>query len=182
MTEPPENEAEAARRESEARALEVVRASEEKYRELVETLPIMLLQIDAEGRVVIGGRAGPGKEVRAYLDNQLVGSVKSDSSGVWHIIPDRHVLPGLHTLRIDEVDDSGKVLARVESPFSRAEPLSIGAGDQVVVVQPGNNLWLIATRTYGSANATSESPSFVPSLPWPPAAMTMNCLPPGRRR
>jgi nucleoid-associated protein YgaU len=113
-------------------------------------LVLQSVDYDAEGRVVIGGRAGPGKEVRAYLDNRLVGSVRSDSSGVWHIIPDRHVLPGLHTLRIDEVDDSGKVLARVESPFSRAEPLSIGAGDQVVVVQPGNNLWLIATRTYGS--------------------------------
>ena len=113
-------------------------------------LVLQSVDYDAEGRVVIGGRAGTGKEVRAYLDNQLIGSVKSDSSGVWHIIPDRHVVPGLHTLRIDEVDANGKVLARVESPFSRAEPLSIGAGDQVVVVQPGNNLWLIATRTYGS--------------------------------
>jgi nucleoid-associated protein YgaU len=105
---------------------------------------------DSLGRVVIGGRAGPGKEVRAYLDNGLMGTTRADSSGRWHITPDKHVLPGLHTLRIDEVDDAGKVLARVESPFSRAEPLSIGAGDQVVVVQPGNNLWLIATRTYGS--------------------------------
>ncbi len=105
---------------------------------------------DSMGRVVIGGRAGAGKEVRAYLDNGLMGTTRADSSGRWHITPDKHVLPGLHTLRIDEVDDAGKVLARVESPFSRAEPLSIGAGDQVVVVQPGNNLWLIATRTYGS--------------------------------
>jgi PAS domain S-box-containing protein len=32
------------------RALEVVRASEEKYRELIETLPIMLVQFDAAGR------------------------------------------------------------------------------------------------------------------------------------
>jgi nucleoid-associated protein YgaU len=105
---------------------------------------------DSKGRVVIGGRAAPGKEVRAYLDNGLMGMTRADSSGRWHITPDKPVLPGLHTLRIDEVDDAGKVLARVESPFSRAEPLSIGAGDQVVVVQPGNNLWLIATRTYGS--------------------------------
>jgi hypothetical protein len=105
---------------------------------------------DSKGRVIIGGRATPGKEVRAYLDNGLMGMTRADSSGRWHITPDRPVLPGLHTLRIDEVDDAGKVLARVESPFSRAEPLSIGAGDQVVVVQPGNNLWLIATRTYGS--------------------------------
>lgn len=113
-------------------------------------LVLQSVDYDAEGRVVIGGRAGPGKEVRAYLDNQLVGKVKADQSGVWHITPDHHVMPGLHTLRIDEVDENGKVMARVESPFSRAEPLSIDAGDQVVVVQPGNNLWLIATHTYGS--------------------------------
>jgi len=30
---------------------------------------------------------------------------------------------------------------------------------------------------YGSANATTESPSLVPSLPCPPAAITTNCLP-----
>jgi len=113
-------------------------------------LVLQSVDYDAEGRVVIGGRAAPGKEVRAYLDNQLIGTVKADNSGIWHVTPDRHVMPGLHTLRIDEVDESGKVLARVESPFSRAEPLSIGAGDQAVVVQPGNNLWLIASRTYGS--------------------------------
>ncbi len=34
------------------RALDVVRASEEKYRELVETLPILLIQFDRAGRVV----------------------------------------------------------------------------------------------------------------------------------
>jgi PAS domain S-box-containing protein len=34
------------------RALEVVRASEERYRELVETLPIMLVQFDTEGHVL----------------------------------------------------------------------------------------------------------------------------------
>jgi nucleoid-associated protein YgaU len=59
-------------------------------------------------------------------------------------------MPGLHSLRIDEVDANGKVVARVESPFSRAQPVDVSAGNQVVVVQPGNSLWLIASRTYGS--------------------------------
>ena len=36
--------------------------------------------------------------------------------------------------------------------------------------------------SYGSANATSASPSRVPSLPCPPAAITTNCLPSGRSR
>ena len=39
--------------------------------------------------------------------------------------------------------------------------------------------WL---ESYGSVNATSASPSLVPSLPFPPAAITTNCLPSGRSR
>jgi len=113
-------------------------------------LILQSVDYDTDGRVVIGGQAPPGKEVRAYLDNVLLGVARADDSGRWRIKPEGQVPPGLHSLRIDEVDDNGKVLARVESPFSRAEPLNIGEGDQVVVVQPGNSLWLIATRTYGS--------------------------------
>jgi nucleoid-associated protein YgaU len=113
-------------------------------------LALQSVDYDADGLVVIGGQAPPGKQVRAYLDNRLIGIARADSSGRWRVKPSGMVPPGLHTLRVDEVDDSGKVLARVESPFSRAEPLNIAAGDQVVVVQPGNSLWLIATRTYGS--------------------------------
>ncbi len=113
-------------------------------------LVLQSVDYDVDGRIVIGGHAAADKEVRAYLDNRLLGAARADSSGRWHVKPEGSVPPGLHTLRIDEVDDSGRVLARVESPFSRAEPLTIAAGDQVVVVQPGNSLWLIATRTYGS--------------------------------
>ena len=32
------------------------------------------------------------------------------------------------------------------------------------------------------AKATSESPTDTPRRPWPPAATTTNCLPPGRAR
>lgn len=105
---------------------------------------------DADGRLVIGGQAPPKAEVRAYLDNTFIGNAITDDNGRWHIKPAGIVASGLHTLRIDEVDASGRVLARVESPFSRAQPLNVAAGDQLVVVQPGNSLWLIASRTYGS--------------------------------
>ena len=113
-------------------------------------LVLQSVDYDSDGRLVIGGQAPPGKEVRGYLDNQLLGVAQADSSGRWHIKPEGAVPPGLHSLRIDQVEQDGKVVARVESPFARAEPLTIAAGDQVVVVQPGNSLWLIATRTYGS--------------------------------
>src|SRR5579871_4023482 len=113
-------------------------------------LILQSVDYDAGGHLVIGGQAPPGEEVRAYLDNRYLGVAKADQAGRWHITPADEVAPGLHNLRIDEVDANGKVVARVESPFSRAQPVDVAAGNQVVVVQPGNSLWLIASRTYGS--------------------------------
>ncbi len=113
-------------------------------------LILQSVDYDTDGRLIIGGQAPPGEEVRAYLDNRYLGVAKADQSGRWRIKPEDLVMPGLHSLRIDEVDANGKVVARVESPFSRAQPVDVAAGNQVVVVQPGNSLWLIASRTYGS--------------------------------
>ena len=48
------------------------------------------------------------------------------------------------------MNDRGMVLARVSLPFSRAEPLTDMAPGTFVIVQPGNSLWRLARRTYGS--------------------------------
>ena len=58
--------------------------------------------------------------------------------------------PGLYTLRADQVGDGGMVIARVEYPFSRSEDLKAMAEGTYVLVQPGNSLWRIARRVYGS--------------------------------
>ena len=41
------------------------------------------------------------------------------------------------------------MVARVESPFSRAQLLASMADETAVSVQPGNSLWRIARRVYG---------------------------------
>ena len=56
--------------------------------------------------------------------------------------------PGLYALRADQVDTGGAVVARVSFPFSRARIDTDMAPGSVVIVQPGNNLWLIAHHTY----------------------------------
>ncbi len=104
---------------------------------------------DEKGDVVLGGKAKPGSTVRAYVDNKPVGTAKADAKGDWQVSPSQPVEPGVHKLRIDQVQSDGKVVTRVELPFSRA-----GAGEVVlapghVVVQPGNSLWRIARRSYG---------------------------------
>ena len=112
-------------------------------------LSIDSVDYDEDGNVIIGGRAPVGSELRLYLDNELIGTAEADTSGRWTIRPEMAIEPGLHALRVDNVAEDGKVIARVETPFQRDERGGSLAQGQAVVVQPGNSLWRIARRVYG---------------------------------
>jgi len=104
---------------------------------------------DDKGRVVFSGRAKPGEQVQVYVDNKPVGHADVDADGRWTLNPTQRVEPGEHDIRVDRITKAGKVLARIELPFMRAKPFS-GLPDQtLVIIQPGNNLWRIASRVYG---------------------------------
>ena len=117
--------------------------------EVTGGLSLDTIDYDQTGNFAIAGRGIKGGEVLIYMDNRLIGRSAVSAESGWRVAPDGTVLPGLHTLRVDQVDASGKIVARIETPFSRAEvePLEPGAG--WVVVQPGNSLWRIARRIYG---------------------------------
>ncbi|MCR9256898.1 MAG: Ig-like domain-containing protein [Alphaproteobacteria bacterium] len=104
----------------------------------------------AEGGLTLSGKAEPDSDVRVYLDNRSVGDARTDSDGNWSLTPDGSVAPGRYTLRVDRIDPEGVVLARLELPFERAEPIQTLPEGRLVVIQPGNNLWTIARRTYES--------------------------------
>jgi nucleoid-associated protein YgaU len=112
-------------------------------------LALDAVDYDDRGGVTIGGRGSIGATVQVYLDNQLIGAAMVDPTGRWQVTPNGDVAPRLHTLRVDQIARDGKVVARVESPFLRAETMTLPA-DQAFVVQPGNSLWRIARRTYGN--------------------------------
>ena len=101
------------------------------------------------GDVDIAGQALPGNAIAAYIDNRAIGSIVVDAEGKWHLVPDGDIEPGLYTLRIDQVDDDGQVVSRLETPFSLADLSDAAVGEGLVVVQPGNSLWHIARRVYG---------------------------------
>jgi hypothetical protein len=117
-----------------------------------ETIPLSVESIDYDdqGNLHISGRARPDAMVQLYLDDGFIGLTKTDGDGAWTLSPGRQVEPGLYRLRADQVTDQGRVLARVSLPFSRAEPLTTMAPGTFIVVQPGNSLWRLARRTYGS--------------------------------
>ena len=108
-----------------------------------------VIEYDEKGEVVFGGRTEPNADVEVYIDNKQAGTATADDQGRWQLSPKDPVAPGNYNLRVDKVSESGKVKARVAFPFVRAAPLKGLPNDRLVVIQPGNNLWVIATRVYG---------------------------------
>lgn len=121
-----------------------------------DALSVDAVDYDENGQLFISGRAKAGGTVQLYLNNRFIGHARAgedDGSGgaAWTMSPESPVEPGLYKLRADHVDNAGKVLARVEFPFSRAKRIdetTIKKGEYVTV-QPGNSLWRLARSSYG---------------------------------
>lgn len=108
------------------------------------------INYDEKGNLSIQGQAPEGARVQLYLDNKFVGTAESEQDGKWTVNPSQEVPPGNYTLRVDQVADAGSVRSRLEIPFARAAPIADLPEGSFVIVQPGNSLWRLARRTYGS--------------------------------
>jgi hypothetical protein len=132
-------------------AAEVLQGLEPAPGEGIQSGDLSIDSVDygEDGRVIIGGRAPVGATLHAYLDNAPIASAESGIDGRWIARPEAPVEPGLHWLRIDQLDADGNVVSRVETPFQRAGSDEVIPDGTRVVVQPGNSLWRIARRVYG---------------------------------
>ncbi len=110
-------------------------------------LALSVVDSDEGGTIRFAGQAAPGATLRAYVDNAPAGDAAADAQGRWAMAPRRALCRGAHRLRIDQLDAGGQVLARVEVPFQRTAA-ALAAGR--VVVQPGQTLWRLARRAYGT--------------------------------
>ncbi len=117
-------------------------------------LTLDTISYDDSGGVVLSGQGTGAQFVRVYVDNTPIETELVPDDGNWRVVlPD--VNEGRYTLRVDEIDEAGKVKARVESPFQRAAATDL-VSEEVqssdtgrVVVQPGHTLWALAEDTYG---------------------------------
>lgn len=115
-----------------------------------------VIDYDDTGAVVFSGKTAPDTEVQIYVDNTLAARATSDADGSWSAKPEQNIEAGTHQVRVDKVTVSGQVVARIELPFIRAVPITGLPKDSVVIIQPGNNLWRIASRVYGSGFRYTE--------------------------
>ena len=127
--------------------------------EVLQSIALDSISYDPAGDVVLAGRGTGAGFVRIYLNNAPIKTLKIEADGRWRA-PLPQIDTGVYTLRIDEVDESGTVVSRVETPFKREEPSVLAALDtgeapeegirlSLVTVQRGNTLWGIASKTYG---------------------------------
>ncbi|MGI9491802.1 MAG: LysM peptidoglycan-binding domain-containing protein, partial [Geminicoccaceae bacterium] len=114
-------------------------------------LALKLVDYDDEGAIKLSGEAPPGVPVRVYIDNEPAALVIGDSKGYWITTLDRDLPGGDYTLRLDQLDNKGQTVARLETPLTRVTTPPVEGEDKVdyVVVQPGNSLWRIARRLSG---------------------------------
>ena len=122
---------------------------QERTEEASSKLSLDTVDYDDKGKVAVGGRAPEGARVQLYLDDRPVGGAESGTSGEWRVELGDKVESKRYTMRIDQIAPDGNVVARIESPFFPAGPISQLPRHAVVFVQPGNSLWRIARRTYG---------------------------------
>ncbi len=112
-------------------------------------LALSSVDYDRQGGIILSGQAEPGTALRIYLDNEELGTATTGKDGRWTLKVEKSVLPGVYTLRVDELTDKGKVARRVELPFERAPPEDLKFAEGKVIVQPGNSLWRISRFIYG---------------------------------
>ena len=124
------------------------------------------ISYDAAGRVVLGGRGTAGMLVRLYLDNRPLVEMVVRADGGWGGgLPD--VMPGRYTLRADQIDRTGRVTARFETPFQRETVAALAA---------------IALPSPAAAPDIAAAPAPVATIPVvtqaPPAPVALTAPPP----
>ena len=138
------------------------------------------------GDILLQGRATAAADILIYLDNTAVTSTPVDADGIWSIgLPG--VAPGIYTLRLDEVDKTGKVLSRIETPFKREdrdEVAAIAAASAPTATAPADTgttdtATTQAAATDASVSATAEELASAPAPAPAPATVRVVTVQPG---
>ncbi|SDK80196.1 LysM peptidoglycan-binding domain-containing protein [Aliiruegeria lutimaris] len=144
--------------------VELLQPATASMERLLDRVVIDIISYSDDGSVSLSGRAAMSMpradRVQVYLNNKPVQTTAIALDGSWKMrLPP--VKPGIYTLRVDQVDAAGGVVARFETPFKREDPMDLarmtptdlvpgGLAASVITVQPGYTLWGIATDRYGS--------------------------------
>src|SRR5690606_11824700 len=84
-------------------------------------LAIEAVDYDEDGHVTISGTAAADARLHVYIGNRFAGAGVADGAGRWRLVPGGALEPGLHTLRVDQIGEDGRVRGRAETQFTRMQ-------------------------------------------------------------
>jgi len=94
--------------------------------DVLSNVALDAITYDPTGEVLLSGRAQGEGFVQVYIDNQPITTSRIAEGGGWRTeLPE--IDTGVYTLRIDEVDDAGTVVSRVETPSLQKIPRKMGS-------------------------------------------------------
>ncbi|MGV8986259.1 MAG: LysM peptidoglycan-binding domain-containing protein [Cypionkella sp.] len=95
--------------------------------EIASNVTLDTIAYPSATEVQFGGHGKPGAFIRLYLNNTPLGqAVPVGVDGSWNAT-ETGILPKIYTLRVDQVDATGKVTSRYETPFKRETPAALAA-------------------------------------------------------
>ena len=124
------------------------------------------VEIDGR-RIFVAGSAEPGRTVRGYANEILLGDAKVSPDGSYLIEAERDLPVGDYIIRVDALEPDGvKVAARAAVPFERepGETIAAVAPQEPVVKTPP------AAEAPAAAAPTAETPAATAPAPEAPAA------------
>jgi nucleoid-associated protein YgaU len=160
--EPPTSEAtEPALSDAKPAAHEVLIADAAGVRKQVTAESLAAIVIDtigygSAGEVSISGRGTAGNFARIYLNNAAQETTNIEENGAWSLAL-IDVAPGVYTLRVDQIDASGKVTSRFETPFKRETPETVAAAQAPTV--PAGEVAALAAAPAVSGGSGAAAPA-----------------------
>ncbi|WP_284163470.1 LysM peptidoglycan-binding domain-containing protein [Frigidibacter sp. SD6-1] len=145
--------------ESGAGSVDVLVADAEGVTKLTPEMPVQGVILDTVGYDVIGnvdiaGRGEAGQFVRIYVDNDFQVTAPVSDKGKWRVKMSG-IDAGVHDLRIDQIDGTGKVTSRLELPFQREAPAKVAAATDVPEAPAGAD----ASAEPPAPEAPAEAPA-----------------------
>ncbi len=110
---------------------------------------VMVNAVEIENdHIFVAGTTKPNVKVRAYADDKLIGENAAGADGHFVVDGQMPLAVGDHKIRVDVLDEAGKVIVRASVNFTRPE------GNQVTVAAQ--------TPTAGGSQSQSAATSMVP--------------------
>lgn len=128
---------------------------------------VAAVEAETNGALYIAGTATTSESVRVYVNEEFIGEASPTEGGTWLLKTMREMAPAEYTIRADQVDSGGAVIARAEVPFEReievaslkTKGVSVDASTgavagrvaapETVIIKQGDNLWRISRKLYG---------------------------------